>query len=142
MAYLSLFLTALIAATIVPAQSEAVLAGLLLSKHYSVVGLLIVASVGNILGSVINYYLGRGIDHFRNKKWFPATDAQIEKASRWYEHYGRWSLLLSWMPFIGDPLTLIAGVLRERFWVFIGIVSIAKIARYLFIAVVTLRWMH
>lgn len=139
-AYSVLFLTALIAATLVPAQSESVLSGLLLTHHYSTAGLVVVASVGNILGSMINYALGRGIERFKNRKWFPASDKQLQRASRWYERYGRWSLLLSWAPFIGDPLTVIAGVLKEKFWIFTAIVSCAKIARYLFVAAVILKW--
>lgn len=137
-AYVTLFFVSLIAATLIPAQSEAVLGGLLLTHNYSTVGLIVVASIGNILGSVINYGLGRGIERFRNKKWFPASDQQLERASRWYMRYGRWSLLLSWVPFIGDPLTVVAGVLKEKLWVFIGIVALAKVSRYLFVAAVVL----
>jgi membrane protein YqaA with SNARE-associated domain len=138
--YSGLFLTALIAATILPAQSEAVLAALLLTREYPVWALLAVASAGNVLGSVINWGLGRGIERFRERRWFPVKSDALARAERWYRRYGRWSLLLSWAPFIGDPLTVVAGVLREPFPVFLALVTIAKVGRYLVLAAVTLSW--
>lgn len=136
--YAGLFLIALGAATLLPLQSELVLAGLLASGQYSLTLLLIVASVGNILGSCINWWLGRYIEHFRNRRWFPVKAEALEKASAWYHRYGRWSLLMSWAPIVGDPLTLVAGVLREPWWSFLILVSIAKVVRYLVIAGITL----
>lgn len=138
-AYAGLFLAALVAATILPAQSEAALAALLLAD-YSPWLLLAVASAGNILGSVINWVLGRAIDRYGSRRWFPATGPALDRAARWYHRYGRWSLLLSWAPIIGDPITVVAGVLRERLAVFLVLVSIAKIGRYLVIIAVTLRF--
>jgi membrane protein YqaA with SNARE-associated domain len=138
--YFSLFLTALIAATILPAQSEAVLAGLLLTGAYPVWALILVASLGNVLGSAINWLLGRGIERFRDRRWFPVKPEALARAEGWYRRYGRWSLLLSWAPFIGDPLTVVAGVLREPFPVFLALVTIAKVGRYLVLAVATLSF--
>ena len=133
-AYLSLFIAAFLAATIIPAQSEGVLAGLLLTKDYPVWTLIAVASVGNTLGSLINWWLGRGIEHFKDRKWFPVKAKDLSKAQGWYARYGRWSLLLSWVPFIGDPITLAAGVMREKLLPFLFIVGAAKTLRYVFIA--------
>lgn len=135
--YAGLFLAALAAATILPMQSEAVLVGLLLAD-YSPWLLITVASVGNVLGSVINWLLGRGIERFRDRPWFPASGAKLERAQHWYRRYGKWSLLLSWAPIIGDPLTVVAGVLREPFPMFLLLVTIAKIGRYLVLAAATL----
>ena len=137
--YASLFLSALAAATMLPMQSEAVLVGLLLAD-YSPWLLITVASVGNVLGSAINWLLGRGIERFRDRPWFPASNAGLERAQSWYRRYGKWSLLLSWVPIIGDPLTVIAGVLREPFWVFLLLVTVAKTGRYLVLAAITLHW--
>ncbi|MCF3630512.1 YqaA family protein [Thalassospiraceae bacterium LMO-SO8] len=137
-AYGGLFLVAFLAATILPAQSEIGLAGLILSGDYSIGLLIAVASLGNTLGAVVNWALGRWVEHFRDRKWFPAKPQQLDKAVGWYHRYGRWSLLLSWMPFIGDPLTLAAGVLREPFWSFLAIVAFAKTARYIVVAGITL----
>ncbi|MCW5687652.1 MAG: DedA family protein [Pseudolabrys sp.] len=136
--YSGLFFTALDAATILPAQSEALLAGLLLTGDYSMWALIAVASAGNVLGSVINWLLGRGIERFRDRRWFPVKPGALTRAERWYHRYGRWSLLLSWAPFIGDPLTVVAGVLREPLPVFLALVTIAKVGRYLVLAAVTL----
>jgi len=136
--YSGLFFTALIAATILPAQSEAVLAGLLLTGDYAVWAVIAVASAGNVLGSVINWLLGRGIERFRDRRWFPVKPDALARAERWYHRYGRWSLLLSWAPFIGDPLTVVAGVLREPFPVFLALVTVAKVGRYLVLAAATL----
>jgi membrane protein YqaA with SNARE-associated domain len=122
---------AFIAATVLPMQSEAALAGLLLSNSFSPAVLIAVASTGNVLGSVVNWLLGRGIDRFRDRKWFPANQTQLDRAASLYHHYGKWTLLLSWAPIIGDPLTVIAGVLREPLLSFVILVAIAKIARYL-----------
>ncbi|MFV3131635.1 YqaA family protein [Niveispirillum sp. KHB5.9] len=137
-AYAGLFLAALIAATILPAQSEAVLVGLLMTGDYSPWLLVLVASLGNILGSVLNWLLGRGIERFRDRRWFPVKAAALERAQGWYRRYGKWSLLLSWAPVIGDPLTVAAGVMREPFPVFLSIVTAAKVGRYLVLAAITM----
>ncbi|MEA5123841.1 YqaA family protein [Xanthomonas floridensis] len=137
MTYLSLFALSLIAATLLPAQSEAALAALLLDGG-SVTGLVAVASLGNVLGSLINWWIGREALRFQQRRWFPVTPRALERAQRWYGKYGRWSLLLSWMPIIGDPLTLAAGVMREPLRIFLPLVAIAKTARYLVVAAATL----
>lgn len=136
--YGGLFLVALLSASVLPLQSEAVLVGLLLSDNYPVWLLLTVASIGNVLGSLLNWYLGKYLQHFQQRRWFPVKPEQLDKASCWYLKYGKWSLLLSWVPIIGDPLTVIAGVLREPFLPFLLLVTIAKVSRYLVLAGVTL----
>lgn len=133
-AYGGLFLTAFAAATIFPMQSEAVLIGLLLSEHYSVFFLIAAASAGNILGAMVNWWLGRGLERFRGRRWFPVSATGLARAQAWYGRYGRWSLLASWVPFIGDPLTVVAGVMREPLWSFVALVSLAKIGRYVVLA--------
>lgn len=138
--YGGLLLTAFAAATILPMQSEAALVGLLLSQAYVPAALIVAASAGNVLGSIVNWLLGLGVNRFRDHKWFPVKPSALTRATRLYERYGRWSLLLSWLPLVGDPLTVVAGALREPFWSFIVIVTIAKVGRYLALAAVTLRW--
>ncbi|MEC4773888.1 YqaA family protein [Burkholderia cenocepacia] len=117
--YGGLFAVSMVAATLLPLQSEAVLAGLLLAGREPVWALVLVAGVGNVAGSAINWALAKVLD---------------AAAERWYARYGRWSLLLSWAPVIGDPLTMIAGVLREPLPTFLAIVTIAKVGRYLAVA--------
>lgn len=141
LSYWGLFLAAFGAATLLPLQSEAVLVGLLLHEPEAVATLLLVATLGNVLGSVVNWLLGRAIERWRDKRWFPFSAAQLEKAQQRYRRWGQWSLLLSWMPIIGDPLTLIAGIMREPFWRFLLLVTVAKAGRYLVLAVITLGWM-
>lgn len=108
MVLLILFLSAFGAATLLPLQSEAVLLGLLVNSSYSAFTLIAVASIGNILGSCVNWYLGLRIEQYKGRKWFPVSEQQMQKAQRSYQKYGYWSLLLSWVPMIGDPITLIA----------------------------------
>ena len=138
--YLGLFISAFAAATILPLQSEALLVGLLLHDRQAVWLLLTVASTGNILGSMLNWLLGRYLVRFQDRRWFPASAEQLHKAEQSYRHYGHWSLLLSWVPIIGDPLTVIAGVLHEPFWRFTLLVSVAKTGRYLLLAGLALGW--
>ncbi|AOF89787.1 YqaA family protein [Sinorhizobium sp. RAC02] len=139
-AYGSLFLAAFVAATILPAQSEAVLAGLLATGRHSPEILVLIAGIGNVLGSVINWLLGRSVERFRDARWFPVSAKNLDRAGQWYRRYGWWSLLLSWLPFIGDPLTVAAGIMREPFPRFLLVVSIAKFGRYIVLAALVLHW--
>lgn len=136
-----LFLAAFGAATLLPLQSEALLVGLLLQDSQAVASLLLVATLGNVLGSLVNWLLGRAIERWRDKRWFPFSAAQLDKAQQRYRRHGQWSLLLSWMPVIGDPLTLIAGIMREPLWRFVLLVTLAKGMRYLVLAMITLGWL-
>jgi membrane protein YqaA with SNARE-associated domain len=136
---LTLFTAALVSATLFPGQSEALLAAMLQDTRTPWL-LVAIASVGNTLGSVINWLLGRGIEHFRDRRWFPLRGEKLDRAQRWYQRYGKWSLLLSWAPVIGDPLTVVAGVLREPLPVFLLLVAIAKTARYVVVAVIALQF--
>ena len=136
MSYLAVFLSAFVAATLLPAQSEAVLSFYILSAPQTVLALILVATVGNVLGSVVNWVLGIYATKFQNRKWFPATPSQIKRAEKFYHKYGRYSLLLSWVPFIGDPITVIAGVLREPILSFLILVTIAKSARYIVLSLI------
>lgn len=138
--YAGMFLTAFVAATLLPAQSELALAGLLASG-YSPWLLIAVASVGNVAGSVVNWALGRFAEHFRGRRWFPASESALDRAQGWYQRFGRWSLLASWVPVIGDPLTVVAGLMREPLWSFVLLVAFAKIGRYLAVAAFTFGWM-
>ena len=137
-AYLGLFAAAFGAATLLPLQSEAVLVTLLLGAAQPALALLLVASAGNVLGSLVNWWLGRYLERFRGRRWFPVSEARLQQAQTWYGRYGRWSLLLSWLPVIGDPLTLVAGIMREPLWRFVLIVTLAKTTRYAVLTALTL----
>ena len=131
MIYSSLFAISFLAATILPFSSELTLAGLIATSNYDNLLLLIVASFGNVLGSVVNWALGFYSRKLTTKKWFPFKDEQIERSSKWFNKFGRWSLLFAWVPIIGDPLTLAAGLLRIKFIEFLILVTIGKVSRYL-----------
>lgn len=133
--YLGLFIASFLAATLLPAASELGLAALYTSGKYEITILVIAASLGNTLGSISNWVIGRCIERFKDRRWFPASPAQLEAAQIRYAKYGYWGLLLSWVPIIGDPITLAAGVLREPFWRFVLIVGFAKTMRYVILAI-------
>ena len=133
MIYLSLFIISFLAATILPFSSELTLASLMATSSFDNLLLLAVASLGNILGSVVNWILGFYSRNLSTKRWFPFKDKQIEKSSKWFNKFGRWSLLFAWVPIIGDPLTLAAGLLRVKFIEFLILVTIGKVSRYLVI---------
>ncbi|MGF0540192.1 YqaA family protein [Agrobacterium sp. ES01] len=137
--YGGLFLTALAAGSILPMQSEAALAGLITVSGLSAWSLVLVATAGNVAGSIVNWFLGRGVERFSDRKWFPVSEEMLERAKDWYRRYGKWSLLLSWVPVVGDPLTVVAGVLREPLATFVVLVTIAKFVRYMAVAALTLN---
>lgn len=137
--YFSVFISAFLAATILPAQSEAVLAYQLFAAPGAVVALVTVATAGNVLGALVNWSLGRFFTHHRDRRWFPIQTHKLETAEQKYRKYGRFSLLLSWVPFIGDPITVVAGVLREPLWSFVLLITVAKCARYIVIAVAVIN---
>jgi membrane protein YqaA with SNARE-associated domain len=133
MIYLSLFSISFLAATILPLSSELMLAGLIATSNYDNLLLLIVASFGNVLGSITNWILGFYSRNLTIKKWVPFKGKQIENSSRWFNKFGKWSLLFAWVPIIGDPLTLVAGLLRVKFIEFLILVTIGKVSRYFLI---------
>ena len=133
-AYLSLFGIAFLAATLVPAQSELALAALLATGRYDLWLLLAAATAGNVLGSVVNWLLGRFLHHYRDRRWFPIPARSLDTAEQRFNRWGVWSLLLCWVPVIGDPLTLVAGLLKTPLRVFLPMVLVAKAGRYLAIS--------
>ena len=139
--YLGLFTASFLAATVLPFQSEVLLFGMLLAEHYQWLTLVLVASLGNILGSVVNWGLGRSLAHFEDRSWFPVKREKMARVERWYHQYGKWTLLLAWLPFIGDPLTIMAGILREPLPIFLLLVSVAKVSRYFAVAAISYGWM-
>jgi membrane protein YqaA with SNARE-associated domain len=134
---LGLFLTAFLSATLIPMSSEAVLAALIAAQGWSVVLLVLVATAGNTLGAVVNWFLGQFCLHWQDRRWFPIRSDQLEVASGWFRRFGVWSLLLSWLPVIGDPITFAAGVLGVRFPLFLTLVLVGKLARYALVGLIS-----
>jgi membrane protein YqaA with SNARE-associated domain len=132
--YAGLFLSAFLAATLIPLSSEAVLAVLSSARGFDLGMLVLVATAGNTLGAAVNWVLGRYCLHWRDRRWFPISREKLDAATRWFRRYGAWSLLLAWLPVIGDPLTFAAGLLGVRFPLFLLLVAIGKGARYVVVA--------
>ena len=139
MAYIFLFLSAFGAATLLPLQSESVLAGILILGEYSAILLIGVATLGNVLGSCVNWWLGVQVEKYKDKQWFPVSEEKLLKAQNLYGRYGSPLLLLSWVPVIGDPITLVSGMLKEKFYKFLFLVLMAKFSRYIFIYLIYLK---
>ena len=138
MAYLTLFLTAFAAATLLPAYSE-ILVGTLVNQDYALFWIWFWATAGNTLGSVVNGIIGRQVDRFKHKRWFPVSELQLHKARNRFNRYGQWSLLLGWLPIGGDALTLVGGIMRGPWLNFVVLVAIGKGLRYAFVIWVVLE---
>jgi membrane protein YqaA with SNARE-associated domain len=123
-----LFLAAFLAATPVPFNSELPFLALV-AAGWPATALVAVASVGNVLGSLVTYALGRGVGGWRDHPRFPIRPDALARAENWFRRWGLWSLLLSWAPG-GDVLVAVAGVLRVPLPVFLVLVTLAKTARY------------
>ena len=136
MIYLILFFSAFISATLFPLGSEALLI-YDIKEGYNIYFLVIVATIGNSLGSILNYFLGlKGEEYLVEKKIL--NEKMILKLKTYFDKYGFVCLLFSWLPIIGDPLTFVAGILKYDLKKFIIIVTIAKFLRYLFIALIVI----
>jgi membrane protein YqaA with SNARE-associated domain len=137
-----MFAAALIAGTFLPflpASSELVLGGFLAADEGEAGLLVLAATVGNVVGSIINYFVGRYVSGLAGRRWFPATEAQMQRASVQFNRYGFWILLMSWLPVFGDLITVIAGLLRTNFKLFVALTSVGKFFRY-FLIVIGVDW--
>ena len=137
---LLLFGSAFLAATILPFYSEVLLFALL-REGGDPFTLVVIATLGNTLGAVVNWMLGLYLLHFQDRRWFYFSRRQIDKAQRWFQRYGFWSLLLAWMPVGGDALTLIAGIMKVRLWLFLVLVGTGKALRYIAVVYLT-NWLQ
>ncbi len=133
--YIGLFLSSFLAATVLPLSSEVVL-GMLLLNDYNSGALVGIATTGNVMGALVNYALGFWGSRCVKRRKRVVTNIGLEKARQRFKKYGVISLLFAWVPVIGDPLTVIAGVLKINIFVFLILVTAGKLARYLMIAFV------
>lgn len=135
-----LFWVALLSATLLPGGSELWLAHQW-CQGQGWAALWLVATLGNTLGSLVNVALGRYARRFQHRRWFPASPEQLARASRWYRRLGAYSLLLSWVPVVGDPLTVAAGLLRLAWWRAVLLITLAKGARYALVLALAAQWL-
>ncbi len=129
----ALFIISFLAATVLPLGSEWLLVALILNDC-NLEQAVIVASIGNYLGSCTTYLIGLTGTPFLIEKFLKIDQTKMTKAQSIYTKFGSWSLLLTWLPIIGDPLCLIGGALRVNFSVFSILVFIGKFARYAVVA--------
>ena len=129
-AHLGLAAVAFLAATILPGSSEALFTALLIKSPQHAATLLIAATAGNTAGATLNWVIGRFLMRFAGRPWFPVSLTSMGRSSTWFRRFGIWLLLFSWVPLIGDPLTVVAGALRVRLVPFLALVALGKAARY------------
>ncbi len=129
-AHLTVVGASFLAATIIPGSSEVVLVAMVLERPAELMTLFLAATVGNTMGSAVNWVLGRWFQRFAGRRWFPVSQSQLERAAIWFNRYGIWSLLLAWLPIVGDALTVIAGALKVNIYAFVVLVAMGKAARY------------
>lgn len=134
--YGTMFASAFLSATLLPFVSEAVLLAQIKGGYGSTYGLLAAATIGNVSGSTLNWWMGRLLLRFQDRGWFPFKPDDIARAADRFQRFGSWVLLLAWLPVIGDPLTLVAGVLRVPLALFLVLVTIGKAARYAVVAAI------
>lgn len=128
--YPALLANAMLAATLIPLSSEALLLAMALSGQYALAGLWGTATLGNVVGAVINWSLGRWLLHYQARPWFPFSVAETDRAGARFQRFGGWTLFFSWLPVVGDPLTFVAGTLRYPLLPFLAWVTLGKAARY------------
>jgi membrane protein YqaA with SNARE-associated domain len=124
------FSAAFLSATLLVGVSEAALILAARQPDAHLIALFLAATAGNVLGAVVNFVLGRFLLRFENRRWFPVSPLNRKRAEALFGRYGRPILLLSWLPVVGDPLTLVAGLLRTPLPLFLLYVTIGKAARY------------
>ncbi|OIQ01075.1 MAG: hypothetical protein AUK35_00485 [Zetaproteobacteria bacterium CG2_30_46_52] len=129
----ALFLSALISSTLFPGGSEALLIFRLEESPTQLAVLVSIATLGNVLGSMITYGMGR-LGYVLGSRWFQMPQQRIAQAEQYFSKYGKLTLLFAWLPIIGDPICLVAGVLRYHFIGFVLLVSLGKLVRYSLLA--------
>jgi membrane protein YqaA with SNARE-associated domain len=134
----ALFVSAFLSATLLPGSSEALLVALILRGGFDPIVLVLIATVGNTLGSLFNWACGRWLMHRSDARWFPVSERHLGRARCWFQRFGLPSLLLAWVPVVGDALTLVAGLLGVRWAPFVVLVGLGKLARYGVVAATTL----
>ncbi|WP_417589181.1 YqaA family protein [Pararhodobacter oceanensis] len=131
-----LFGAAFLAATLIPFNSEVIFVGLQLGGVAPLWLMVVVASVANTLGAFLNYWIGLRLEDRGAHRWMRIPDAQFDRAHHWWERWGIWTLLLSWLPVV-ELTTVLAGAMRTPFWQFTLLVALAKTGRYVALALIT-----
>lgn len=129
--YIGLFIGTFISATLFPTPSEAFVIGAF-ELEFNVFWVLVVATTGNLLGGLTNYYIGYKATNSEGlKKRFKISQAKIDKWEQRLGKYGYWLGLISWLPVVGDPMVGVLGFFKVRFWPLTITMFIGKCGRYL-----------
>lgn len=131
--YLGLFVDAFLAATILPLSSEVLLV-VLLKNQYSPAATILIATLGNVLGAVVNYLMGLYGGWKLLRKVVKISDQEVERAKNYFSRFGVGALFFAWAPVVGDPLTVVAGMLGVNGFVFLALVTAGKLLRYVIVA--------
>lgn len=137
--YGGLFVVSLVAATILPAQSELALGAALAGTTYTPWSLVLVATAGNTAGALVNYYLAQGLFGLADRT---RLSPRLRRSQQIFSKFGVWSLLFSWLPIIGDIVTIAAGIAGTRLRVFLPLVAAGKGARYIVVAMLACAATH
>ena len=135
--YLALFAGSFVAATLIPFPSEGLLIGYF-EMNYSIWLCVAVATIGNTLGGLTNYFIGRFGSSEKVLKRFKLNDNRLEG---WYAHSSKWGHylgLLAWIPIVGDPMIVALGFFKVKFWPLAVFILVGKLLRYVVIALVYL----
>lgn len=135
----ALFLACFLAATVLPFSSEALLLAMALGS-WGTVPLLLTASIGNTMGGLTNYGIGRWFPEGRLMRWFKVDPAKAQRWNSLVRRYGVWSALLCWLPVVGDPIAIALGLFRARFWPVTLLMFIGKAARYAVLLAAVRGW--
>lgn len=136
----ALFIISFLAATVIPLGSEWLLVVLIMGDH-NPSGVVAVATLGNTLGACTTYLIGLWGADYLIRRLLRISPSDQQRAEKLYTRYGSYSLLLSWLPIVGDPLCLVGGLLKINFLIFVCLVFIGKLARYATLGFVTIQSM-
>lgn len=136
-AYGYLFLLSFFASTVIPVGSEWLLVSMII-KGFDPVLTVSTATAGNTLGACTTYGIGIFGSSWVIRKLFRMDEKTQKRAEKFYARYGVWSLLLSWLPLVGDPICFAGGLLRIHFGVFVVLVLAGKLLRYGLLAILVL----
>lgn len=133
--YIGIFLAAFIASTLLPAPSELILI-VAFENNFNMYLVILIATIGNVLGSLTNYYIGYFSNSEKLINRFNLNQNKIDRWSQKSEKYGYWLGLLAWLPFIGDPLMAIVGFLKVKTLPLTITITLGKLTRYIIVTII------
>lgn len=127
---LLVFIAGAISASILPGTTEVAMATAIGAFKLAPIPVIAAATAGSVAGSGVQWAIGRFLASYRDHRRFPLKAADYDKYAAWFQRYGVWALIMSWLPGVGDVLTLVGGLFRTPFWLSMVLVGLAKGARF------------